>query len=258
MKLTNENYHSKEANQAFMSVSQYKQFRKCEAMAMAEIRGDFVRDTTTAMLVGSYVDAYFTEDLEEFVGNHPEIISSRGSTKGQLKSEFRQAEEIIDRLMNDPFFLAFMQGKPQRIFTGEIANVPFKIKLDLLHANRLVDLKITRDFQDIWSEEEGRRVSWIRYWGYDIQAAVYREIVACNQGNYLPFYLAAATRERVMDKAVIEIAESVMKTRLEEVEALAPGYQAIKMGLVEPHRCEKCDYCKSTKVLTEIETYEGD
>lgn len=258
MKLTSSNYHSLKANQAYMSVSQYKQFRSCEARALAEIRGEYVRPVSTAMLVGSYIDAYFTEDLDRFIEDHPEIISTRGATKGQLKSDFKQAEEIINRLLDDRFFQDFMGGIPQKIFTGEIGGVPFKAKLDLLHESRIVDLKIVRDFDDIWSAEDGRRVSWIRAWGYDIQGAVYQAITAQATGERLPFYLAAATKETVMDKAVIEIADSVLKTRLAEVEALAPGYQAIKMGLVEPTRCERCDYCKSTKILTETTLYEGE
>ncbi len=258
MKLTPTNYHSLKANQAYMSVSQFKQFRRCEAMALAEIRGEYVRPVSTAMLVGSYIDAYFTEDLDRFIEDHPEIISTRGATKGQLKSDFKQAEEIINRLLDDRFFQDFMGGIPQKVFTGEISGVPFKAKLDLLHEDRIVDLKIVRDFEDIWSPEDGRRVSWIRFWGYDIQGAIYQAITAQATGERLPFYLAAATKETVMDKAVIEIADQVLKTRLAEVEAFAPGFQAIKLGLVEPVRCERCDYCKSTKVLTETTLYEGE
>lgn len=252
------NYHGLKANQDYMSASQFKQFQACEAMAMAEIRGEYCRPQTTAMLVGSYVDAYFTGDLEDFIENHPEIMSTRGATAGRLKAEFRQAEDIIDRLMADQVFMAFMEGKPQQIVTGEIAGVPFRAMVDVLHRDRIVDLKIMRDFLDLWSDTDGRRVSWIRNWGYDYSAAIYRELVRQQTGRTLPFYLAAGTKETVTDLAVIELAGHVLDTRLAEIEALAPGYQAIKLGLVEPVRCERCDYCKATKVLTETTLYEGE
>ena len=29
-------------------------------------------------------------------------------------------------------------------------------------------------------------------------------------------------------------------------------FDAIKQGIIQPDRCEHCDYCKSTKVLTNI------
>ena len=59
MILNNENYYSPEANQEYMSVSQYKAFMNCEAAAMASISGKYERPTTRALLVGSFVDRYF-------------------------------------------------------------------------------------------------------------------------------------------------------------------------------------------------------
>lgn len=51
MILNNENYYSPEANQEYMSVSQYKAFMNCEAAAMASISGKYERPTTRALLV---------------------------------------------------------------------------------------------------------------------------------------------------------------------------------------------------------------
>ena len=48
------------------------------------------------------------------------------------------------------------------------------------------------------------------------------------------------------------------------VEENVPLYQAIKEGMIEPERCEKCDYCRKTKIinLPELiecaEVYEND
>lgn len=44
--------------------------------------------------------------------------------------------------------------------------------------------------------------------------------------------------------------------RLKEIEYAAGRYSAIKMGLLEPTRCEKCDWCKATKVLKGLRFYE--
>ena len=63
LKLTPENYYTKEANMQYVSVSQYKEFNGttgkmgCEAYAMAKLRGEVEEVTTTALMVGSYVDA---------------------------------------------------------------------------------------------------------------------------------------------------------------------------------------------------------
>ena len=58
-RLTEGSYYSKTANEIFMSASQFKSFRKCQACALAELRGEYVQPKTTALLVGSYVDAAF-------------------------------------------------------------------------------------------------------------------------------------------------------------------------------------------------------
>lgn len=60
LKLTPENYYTKEANMQYVSVSQYKEFNGttgkmgCEAYAMAKLRGEVEEVTTTALMVLPY------------------------------------------------------------------------------------------------------------------------------------------------------------------------------------------------------------
>ena len=51
MKLITSNYYSSEANREFMSVSQFKDFMKCPAMAMAKLNGAYERDFSKALLL---------------------------------------------------------------------------------------------------------------------------------------------------------------------------------------------------------------
>jgi hypothetical protein len=60
MKLTEKNYYSPDANKQFMSVSQFKDFCKCEAMAMAKINGEYEQPKSRALLLGSLVDEMLT------------------------------------------------------------------------------------------------------------------------------------------------------------------------------------------------------
>lgn len=64
--LNNENYFSVENNLRYMSVSQFKAFENCPATAYAEVTGNYEREKTTALLVGSYVDAHFEGSLDVF------------------------------------------------------------------------------------------------------------------------------------------------------------------------------------------------
>lgn len=252
MILTAENYHSLEANQEYMSVSQFKSFEKCEYLGLSEVTGDYVRPSTTSLLVGSYVDAHFDCSLDLFKAQHPELFKKDGS----LKSDYVQAENIINRIERDSMFMRYMSGEKQVIMVGEIEGIPVKIKIDSLHRGKaIVDLKVMKDFSPIYVPEQGR-LNFIEAWKYDLQGAVYQEIVYQNTGKRLPFFIAAATKESVTDIAIFEVPQPQLDACLEIFKANAPGYQRIKQGFDEPVRCEHCDACKITKELDHITSLE--
>jgi len=252
MILTSENYHSKESNQEYMSASQFKSFIDCEAQALAELRGEYSESMSTALLVGSYVDAHFEGTLDIFKAQHPEIFTQ----KGELRSDYKQAEEIIQRVERDELFTGLMNGEKQVIMTGKIDNVPFKIKIDSYHPeSAIVDLKVMRDFSQIWNAEKRIKESFVESWGYDIQGAIYQEIVRQNIGMQLPFYIDGVTKEKEPDLAAMEIDQARLDYCLDFVRINLGRIIEVKKGLAEPQRCGKCDYCKSTKQLTEIVNY---
>ena len=78
MKLTNNNYYGAKANQEFMSVSQFKQFKKCEAMAIAELKGEYERPKSKTLLLGNFVDEMLTgtkiSQINFVVKNRSEIF----------------------------------------------------------------------------------------------------------------------------------------------------------------------------------------
>ena len=246
MKLTQRNYFSKKASMEYMSVSQFKAFQKCPASALAEIKGKYKREKKTALLVGSYVDSYFEGSLANFIRQNPEIYNKNGT----LKAEYKQAEAIIQRILKDKLFTEFMSGEKQVIMTGEINGVKVKIKIDSLHPDKIVDLKIMRDFESIYVPEKGK-MPWFEAWGYDIQGAVYQEIVRQNTGEKLPFYLAAATKEKITDIDIVQLDQKLLDNALERFKREVEFFDAMKQGVIAPLRCEKCEFCKNTKVLRE-------
>lgn len=246
MKLTKRNYFSKKANRNFMSVSQFKAFMKCPNSALAEIKGKYVREKTTSLLVGSYVDSYFEGTLEKFKKENPEIFKKDGT----LKADYIQAEAIIQRILQDKLFTEYMSGEKQVIMTGEICGVPTKIKIDSLHPDKIVDLKIMADFEPKKDSENGV-MAWFDYWGYDLQGAVYQEIVRQNTGKILPFYLAAATKEKVTDIDIVHLPQENLDFALARFKYYVESFDAMKKGILKPDRCESCEYCKISKVLTE-------
>lgn len=244
--LTHENYFSIEMNRKYMGTSQLKSFIECEAKALAELNEEYIREVTPSMLVGSYVDAHFTNDLDLFKSKNPEIFTRNGG----LKSEYKRAEKIIDRIEQDELFYSFIKGENQIIKTGNIEGIPFKIMIDSLHADKIVDLKIMKDFKAQY--KDGLYLNFIEFWGYDIQAAIYQAI----EGNNLPFIIAGATKEPEPDIALLEITQSRIDYCLDLVKHHLERIMIVKEGLEEPIRCEKCNYCKSTKKLTKVISYD--
>lgn len=168
--LDKSNYYTKEKDQEFMSYSQFCQFRSCEAEALAELKGLWVEPTTKPMLIGSFIDAHFSGESKEFAEKHPEIFKKDGS----LLSDFAHALDIIKVIESDPYFFSFYQGDAQVIETGMIAGVPFKIKMDTVTPDRIVDQKVMKDCSDVWTDM-GKVPFWKAY-GYDVQAAIYQEV----------------------------------------------------------------------------------
>lgn len=268
-KITADNYYSIETQLAYMSASQFKSFQRCEAAALAELEGRYVRPKTTAMLVGSYVDAHFSGEMEQFRAQNPELFKRDGS----LKAEFVRAEDIIIRMERDELYALLMSGKKQVILTGRINGVPYKAKLDSLLGTdtcqeivrrfpgarkalgfcdgAIVDQKVMASLDDVWSEESWGKIPFARAWGYDIQGAIYQVL----EGHMLPFILAVGTKEPEPDLEAIYIPDQELAAKLEEVESLSPRYQAIKRHKIEPVGCGKCPYCRSQKKLTKIIDY---
>lgn len=247
-KLSEDNYYSKGANMHYMSVSQYKAFKACEAAALAEINGEYSRPITDALLIGNYVDSHFDGTLPKFKDEHPEIFMK----SGELKAQYRHADYMIARATRDKVFMQYMSGEKQVIMTGTISDVPVKIKIDSYHAGKcIVDLKCMKDFNSVWDPETQKRMHWITKWGYDVQGSVYQEIVRQNTGKALPFYIDGITKEKPEpDIQLYWIPDSILSEKLNEVQNCVKRYQKIKLGELKPVRCGKCAYCRATKSIS--------
>lgn len=252
MILTSENYFSKEAGMEYISVSQYKDFFGslgkvgCEARALARLRGEWEEPKSVSLMVGSYVDAHFEGTLDIFKAKNPDVFKKNG----ELKAEYKRAEEVINRVERDPLFMQAMSGKKQVIMTGEIGGAKWKIKIDsYLPDTAIVDLKIMKSLIESFYVKDIGITNFIKYWGYDIQGAVYQEIVRQNVGKVLPFYISAASKEEEPDIGVFGFTDQELKDVLYEVEGNVGKLVALKTGEIEPMRCEHCEYCRHTKVL---------
>lgn len=239
MRLTKRNYFSQAANKKYWSASQVKAFLRCPAAAMY----DSEPTSNTALLVGSYVDAYFDKTLPAFMEEHPEIFK-RDKT---LKAEYIKADEMISRARSDKLFREYIRGRKQVIKTGTIGGLPFKIKMDFYRkGERIVDLKTAKDLKPAYKSGEGL-VTFADLWEWPLQMAIYQAV----EGNRLPCYLAVVTKEDPPDLAVVEIPQHILDAELARLLDVLPRLDAIKQGIIPAPRCEGCAYCRRTKKLTE-------
>lgn len=265
--LNEQNYHSLESNKIWCSKSQFLDFYGvdgCEARAMARINGEFEEPKSDALLVGSYVDCLLTEPEKEneFIAEHPEIISSRGTTKGLLKAEYQRAATMVERVKKDKMMMRALSGEKQVIMTGNIFGLPFKIKMDSYIPHKaIVDLKTVESIHKAYYTANGR-VSFVEYFDYILQGAIYQEIVYQNTGERLPFYLACVSKEPIPDIAMIEIDNETLNNRIYGNDLAPDGIskqceqiRLLKSGELQPIRCESCAFCLPTKKLNETIMY---
>ena len=264
MQITESNYYSPESNWEYCSASQYLSFvgrpflPGCEARTMAVLKGEYQEETTKAMLIGSILDCLWELDdlpLEEklniIADRFPECVSTRGATKGELKTEYKLALRMYERTLKDELFCQFMSGEKQKIFTGSIEGVPFKIKIDsYIPDTAIVDLKTTQNTSRNhrkYVADSGNWETFYRGYDYVTQLAIYREIVRQNTGKTLRCFLACIDKAEHPLPQIIELTPQMLDDALASVKAHIPTVKMLKSGEVKNYcRCEECDYCRDT------------
>lgn len=265
MILTKENYFTLEADQEYFSNSQFKGFMECEARQMALLNGKWKKKTQDYFLVGSYLHAWNEGVLDQFIKDHPEVISSAGKTKGEFKADFKKANALIEFLEKDWLFMEALKGEKEVIICHELFGAKWKGMLDSYNKEErmFTDLKYLKSLdQKEWvqTETEGHYENVFEYRGYFTQMGLYAELERLVRGgdenDYFEPFIAAVTKEEYPDKDIISFASSeipiheFVQSQLMIVEPHMERLIQVKSGKRKPRRCEKCNYCKSTKKLT--------
>lgn len=241
-----------------MSATVFKRFLECEAEALAELKGVWAPERDpTALLAGNYLHSYFesAEAHQCFIDAHPEMFSTRGSTKGQLKTPYKVAESMIQTLKDDPSFQTAYQGNKEEILTGEIDGVKWMGKLDCFDPQRafFLDLKTTQDLhKKYWITDERRWGSFVEAYNYPLQMAVYQELIRQNYGTRPAPILVAVSKQEPPDKAFVAIPQDNLDEAMQQLLDTQPRIEQIIAGETKPYRCEQCDYCRETKRLGKI------
>lgn len=275
MELTRKNYFSAEAEAEFMGSSSFKAYDNehtgfkvfdnfveggCEAREIAVVDGEYVKPDKEVFLVGSYVHAWSDspEAFQELINEEYERIYTKGGKK--LRAPFERADLMIEVLKNSELVTDMRNCQHEQIFTGVIAGQKIKIQVDLMDLERgyFADLKTTQDIEKV-SYVDGERKTFIDMYDYQLQFAMYSEIIYQNIGRYLDFYIIVVDKKPIPNHEVIYMGNqetsSIVAEKLEEIHLKMPHIQDVRARKVEPVGCGKCAYCMSKKVLTAPVSY---
>lgn len=206
MILTEENYYSVEADNEYMSCSQYQGFMECEAKQLAKLQKRWVDKPSDAFLIGNFFHTHFEspEAHRQFCLENMERLYTKASIKKyenelaamekelavdgtservpeellEFLSPVRQAVKMIEVVENDPLMRKFIDlpGENERIIQGELYGVKWRGKLD----KYIPDLRFIIDYKtvaNIWETTYNpvtkERETFVEKYGYLFRAAVY-------------------------------------------------------------------------------------
>lgn len=262
--LTADNYYKHDTDFQYLSFSVFKDFEQCEAATLAKLKDDYKpKSSPIPLLVGNYVHSYFESQRshQQFIAeNHKEIISQSGSTKGQPKAPFKQANKMIKTLSNSQLFQdVYMPGNKEVIVTGKIEGLNWKGKTDSLNLKEgyFCDLKtVDLIHKGHFNSDERAWENFVINRKYEMQMMIYQELIHQTFGIWCEPFIFAVSKQNVPDKVALKFESDEMHDRMnEDVELIKRDEHHIwevMMGEVKPKRCEQCEYCRLTKELTDF------
>ena len=262
LKITHETYHSNEAGKKYMSVSRYKAIKECESKSMAELNGEWEDDNKKVYFLGEYLHKWNEgkKEFQSFIDKNISDIYKGKNNAGDRYKDIIIMDKCIETIKNDKVAMMSLEGEKEVIITEELFGIPFKIMIDSLNHEKkaFTDLKTTRDIQKTyWNDENKERENFIIKWGYDIQLAVYAEILRRHlkmDKHYIPHILAVSKTDPP-DKELIYMPREDIEPILDRIELDIPRVYDVWKGNAEPKGCGRCEYCLSKKKLKEAVYY---
>jgi GTPase SAR1 family protein len=258
-KLTQENYYSDNER---MSFSKFKEYLECPAKAQAIAQSHWTDERDeTPLLVGNYIHSHFESEEAHaafLTENGDKMIAKTGKTSGQLKANYKQADDMIARLERHEVFKELYQGEKEHIVEGILFDTHFKGKIDCLNVEQgyLADIKTVAKLDKFWNNSEKKWENFIINRKYHVQMAIYAALLEREFGKKFKVYICAVTKDKQPKARVYEIPDEVLAQGYEFLEENLPDVEMMLAGLIDFTRCEKCDWCEQTNEDNEVQTWE--
>lgn len=206
---------------------------------------------------GEYKASDTIKDLKDKI----EELNNSGheveNVKGELYQDFIVADQMIDRIKDDPLFNHFWQGEKEVVVTGELYGHEWKGKIDCLNVDKgyFIDLKTNQNpHMRYYDVERGQYVSFVESFGYSMQVALYEELLEMEYGKPFVGYIFAVSKEKPSNFLPIEIPVYEKRFQLEKIQMNIDHVEKVKVGEVEPRYCNRCEYCREYRPVEEFIT----
>lgn len=259
MTLTQSNYYSNDANWQYRSKSQYWSFLQCEARALAELKGEYQPNRSlTPLLFGNYLHSYFESKQahQDFLDEHEKELYKYGNPEKGMKKDYKLADKCIKTLSEDEAFKQLYQGDKEVIVKGNIDGINWMGKIDCLDLKhkRFYDLKTVDDIhKGHWNSALHRKTDFVVDRGYDVQMAIYKELIKQTFGVECDPYIIAVSKQDIPDKAIIKFEDNDLREALNDVRMKQEHINKVINGEVAPKGCGQCEYCRMHKQLMDMQ-----
>lgn len=271
LKVTNDNYHSVEADKEYLSVSQLKAYEACPYAWYFTFRDPVVkRDITSKMIAGTYAHVKlltpalfpaFIEANESSLWDSHGRFYQKAPRMGEEKamiSDVLKADAIVEALQKQPAIMSMLDiSNHEQVITGTFAGTPFKVMLDAMSVTTLddrpwfADLKTTNNFSNYWHPRAYGYVPW--HYNHWFQMAVYKhmaEILDTSTARVI--YIIGGTRQTPPDLALIRL-EGDKRIEEELVRATALAVDINDNGndltYLNKKACGTCPVCRADKFI---------
>ena len=233
-----------------MHASTFKNFLFAgEAEALAQMNGTYeIIEDKTALLVGNYLHSYFeSQDAHQaFIDEHAdEILAKQGKYKGQPKTEYRNADLMIQRIEEDPTIMALIDNAINReeVIEGKLFEVPWRGKLDAVNydLDYFIDYKTVRSLAKKkgliggeWSDFYNGWVDFFTGRGYHIQMAAYQEMLKQMTGHKFECYIVAVTKEKYPIAKLFSVTDDTLTRGMDDIERYQPRIEKLINGEERP------------------------
>ncbi|KRN96731.1 PD-(D/E)XK nuclease-like domain-containing protein [Furfurilactobacillus siliginis] len=238
-----------------MSPSVFKMMMQCEAAELALLKGDYEPSNKDAILVGNFVHSFFEsqEAHQAFIDAHPEIISTRGASKGHLKSQYKTGEHMINRLCHEELFTNMDSTcEHEVIVTGKLFGYDWKGKVDALNVEQgfFMDYKTVDDIaKRNWSDKYYGMVDFIRARDYLPQMWVYRQLLEQKYGKPFTCFIWAVSKQTPSDVQLISPSSIWLDPEESWIQENIDRVEQVLAGEVAPKACGHCEYCRGHKSI---------